>query len=195
MWKNTPEWDEYFLQGQRLYETGVRKEQRALSFAKPMAIFKAPISLAKCAADLDWLLCQKASSQAAPKKKVLSSLLKSLPCLIPIFRERATVKYAKDVFANAVTQIKEIPRRLRIMPNIKPEIMTEQEEPLLILADYLAGYHYSRLAYDKEKEKNWVAVLSATTPMVRRLPLDCQYILDEPFREKYSIPSHAFDQI
>lgn len=193
VWKNTPEWDEYFLQGQRLYETGVRKEQRALSFAKPMAIFKVH-QFGKVCGDLIGFFARK-HRHRLPQKESPIQPIEVTAVFDSDIQGASNRQICKDVFANAVTQIKEIPRRLRIMPNIKPEIMTEQEEPLLILADYLAGYHYSRLAYDKEKEKNWVAVLSATTPMVKRLPLDCQYILDEPFREKYSIPSHAFDQI
>ena len=49
----------------------------------------------------------------------------------------------KNVFPKLEREMKQTRERLRISPKIKLEIKTEQEEPLLLLADYLAGYYYS----------------------------------------------------
>jgi len=40
VWKNTPEWDQYFIEGERLYDIEITKYQRPMPYAKPMANFK-----------------------------------------------------------------------------------------------------------------------------------------------------------
>lgn len=40
IWKNTPEWDRYFEDGQKLYEKCVKNAQEAAPYAKPMNTFK-----------------------------------------------------------------------------------------------------------------------------------------------------------
>jgi len=75
---------------------------------------------------------------------------------------------------------------LKISPIFEVEIKTEQEEPLLLLPDYLAGYHYSRAAYGStQQEDTWTDLLASVIPMIAKLPKDCNWVTEERFSEKY----------
>jgi hypothetical protein len=102
----------------------------------------------------------------------------------------------KEIFDKASPEIKRTPKHFRISPKVRAEIMTEQEEPLLILPDYLAGYHYSRVAYQTQTEPAWMNLLAAVKPMLERVPGNCHRVNEEAFREaEYFLPPHVFDDM
>jgi len=107
----------------------------------------------------------------------------------------ANQRVCKNVFAQIEGSLTQTQKYLRLRPKIKVDIKTEQEDPLLLLADHLAGYHYSRRAYDSQKEGEWQDLLEAVEPLVGKLPPNCYQITEEPFRERYLLSSATFDRI
>ena len=140
---------EYFSEGRRLYEIAVRRTQRAVPFAKPMATFKLHQFGITCG-DLVGFFARR-NRHRLPGKAQPIQPFNVTAVFDSDIQGHANQQVCKDVFDRAMPEIKRTPRHLRISPPIRAEIKTEQEEPLLLLADYLAGYHYSRvgLSYSK----------------------------------------------
>jgi hypothetical protein len=107
----------------------------------------------------------------------------------------ANQQICKDVFARAVPEMKRTPKHLRISPRLKVEIRTEEEEPLLLLADYLAGYHYSRVAYEAQKDSDWTSLVEAVRPILSKVPINCHHVSEEDFQEEYFLPANVFDDL
>jgi hypothetical protein len=106
----------------------------------------------------------------------------------------ANQRVCKNVFALIEGSLTQTQKHLRIRPKIEVDITTEQDEPLLLLPDHLAGYHYSRGAWAKE-EGGWQELLGAVELLVHKWPSSCCRIFEEPFRERYLISSATFDRI
>lgn len=191
--KNTPEWDTYFVEGRRLYEIAIRKAQRSVPFAKPMATFKLH-QLAILCGDLIGFFANRNRHRIPHKDSPIQPFAVTAVFDSDIHGE-INQHVFKDVFARADPELKRTHAHLRISPRIKAEIKTEQEEPLLLLADYLAGYHYSRAAYQAQQEKNWMDIMTAVRPMVEKMPAGCQRVMEIRFREKYFIGPNTFDDL
>lgn len=193
VWKNTPEWDQYFIEGQCLYEKAVQKAQKPMPYAKPMATFKLHQFGCVCA-DLIGFFAKR-HLHRLPKKYSPIQPVEVTAVFDSDIQGETNQRVCKIVFAQVEQEMKQTRKQLRISPNIKSEIKTEQEEPLLLLADYLAGYHYSRLAYKSQQENDWIKLLTAVRPMVNKLPTHCHRVTEEQFGEEYLLTPQSFDGI
>jgi hypothetical protein len=191
VWKHTDEWDRYFAEGRRLYEQSVRITQRAVPFAKPMATFKLHQFGITCG-DLIGFFARR-NRHRLPSREEPIQPFEITAVFDSDIQGQANQQVCKDVFARAVPEMKRTPKHLRISPRLKVEIKTEQEEPLLFLADYLAGYHYSRMAYQTQKESDWTSLLKAVEPLVSKVPITCHHVSEEDFRQDYFLPADVFD--
>jgi len=193
VWKNTPEWDAYFVEGQRLYQIAIRKAQRSVSFAKPMATFKLH-QLGILCGDLIGFFADRNRRRIPHKDSPIQPFAVTAVFDSDIHGE-ANQQVFKAVFDRVDPELKRTHAHFRICPRIKAEIKTEQEEPLLLLADYLAGYHYSRVAYKAQQQNDWMDLLTAVRRMVEKIPVGCQRLKEIQFREKYFIGPKTFDDL
>ncbi len=191
--KNTPEWDQYFIEGQRLYKKGVQESQQRMPYAKPMATFKLH-QFGNLCGELLGFFCFRHRHRLPQKHSPIQPVEITAVFDSDIHGE-TNQRVCKKVFSEVEHEMKQTREHLRINPNIKAEIKTEQEEPLLLLPDYLAGYHYSRVAYDGQQENDWASLVTAVKPMVDRLPSDCHRVKEEPFTEKYLLDPRTFDGV
>lgn len=194
VWKNTAEWDQYFAEGLRLYDLAVKAAQRAAPFAKPMATFKLHQFCITCGELIGFYA--KRNRHRVPDENHPIQPIDVTAVFDSDIHGEANQAICKEIFDKALPETKRTPKHFRISPRVKAEIMTEQEEPLLILPDYLAGYHYSRVAYQTQTEPAWTHLLAAVKPMVDRIPSNRNRVSEEPFREaEYFVPPHVFDDM
>lgn len=193
VWKDTDEWDRYFAEGQRLYEKGVRLAQRASPFAKPMATFKLHQIAITSKALLDFFA--KRNRHRLPHREEPIQPLKVTIVVDSDIQGEDNLQVCTDIFERADPEIHRRPEQIRISPRYKIEIKTEQDEPLLLLADYLAGYHYSRVAYQTQKDPFWTSRLEGINSLVSKVPINCHHVTEEDFREEYFLPADVFDDL
>lgn len=74
-----------------------------------------------------------------------------------------------------------------------PSISTEQNEPLLLLPDHLAGFYYSKKMYGKGLENNRENILDALEPILDKWPSECFRVFEYHFGEKYLLHHEVFD--
>ena len=185
IWKNTAEWDRYFEDGQRLYEKGVKRAQEAIPYAKPMNTFKLH-QFGLVSADLLGFYAQRHRNRLPKKNAPVQSIL-----VTDVFdsdiQGQTNQDVCKDVFAQIQGSLPQTEKHLRIRPEFKVTIKTEEEEPLLFLPDHLAGYYYSRKAYDAQEQEGWGSLLAAVEPLIVGLPPNCYHIAESSFRDEYPL--------
>ena len=107
----------------------------------------------------------------------------------------ANQKVCQNVFEGLEGDLPQTVQATRVEPHFKISITTEQEEPLLLLPDHVAGYIYSRKAYGVTGENARGGLLTAVKPLVELIPKSCFKTLEEHFREEYLLPSTTFDSV
>lgn len=193
IWKNTPEWDRYFEDGNQLYEKCVKNAQEAAPYAKPMNTFKlhqfglasADLLGVYLARNSHWLPRKDGPVQRIVVKAVFDSDIQG----------EANQKVCQNVFEGLEGDLPQTVQATRVEPHFKISITTEQEEPLLLLPDHVAGYIYSRKAYGVTGENARGGLLTAVEPLVELIPKSCFKTLEEHFREEYLLPSTTFDSV
>ena len=193
IWKDTPEWDRYFSDGNKLYEKGVKNAQEAMPYAKPMNTFKLH-QFGLASAELlgfylrqhpQWLLSKDGPVQPITVTGVFDSDIQG----------QTNQRIFQNVFEGLEGELPQTVQATRIQPYFKVSINTEQEEPLLLLPDHIAGYFYSRSAYGITGENERGNLLAAVEPLIEQFPKYCYKIMEEKFQEEYLLPSTTFDHV
>ena len=140
IWKNTDEWDRYFEEGQRLYQKAARLVNRSVPFAKPMATFKVHQFAITCK-ELIHLYARR-NSHKTPVGDEPIQPFQVTAVFDSDIQGHTNQEICKEIFNGSVAEIMQKRSSWRIRPQFNVEIKTEDEEPLLFLADYTAGYHY-----------------------------------------------------
>lgn len=164
-----------------------------MPYAKPMATFKLH-QFGNLCGDLIGFFAKRHRNRL-PKRDGPIQPVEVTPVFDSDIQGETNQRVCKNVLAGVEARMIGTRKHLRISPNIKAEIKTEEEEPLLLLADYLAGYHYSRVAYAAQQENDWMDLLTAVRPMVSKLPTGCHRVTEEPFRETYLLTTDTVNRI
>ena len=99
----------------------------------------------------------------------------------------------RDVLNGIQGNLPQTIQATRIKPLFDALIKTEEEEPLLMLPDYIAGYLYSRKAYGLTVGNDKTNLLTAVEALYEQIPKGCYHQREEQFREKYLLPPSTFD--
>lgn len=193
IWKDTPEWDRYFTAGQQLYDKGVKSAQEPMSYAKPMNTFKLHQFGLVSAELLGFYLRQHRNR--LPTKGMPDQQITVTGIFDSDIQGQTNQEMCQKVFAGIQGGLPNTVQATRVKPDFNVSIKTEQEEPLLLLADHIAGYFYSRGAYGLPEENNWGGFLSAIEPLVEKVPACCRKIIEEHFQDEYLLPSTTFDHV
>jgi hypothetical protein len=76
-----------------------------------------------------------------------------------------------------------------------PSISKEQDEPLLLLPDHLAGFYYSQKAYGKGTENDRKDFLQAAEALIAKWRPDCVLVSEYQFGEDYLLHRGVFDHV
>ena len=74
-------------------------------------------------------------------------------------------------------------------------LKTEQEEPLLYLADHLAGLFYSRRAYGTTLENDRTDLIRAAESVITKWPTTCLRLRENAFDDNYLLEDSVFDHV
>lgn len=192
IWKDTEKWDLYHKDGQTIYDTGVKNAQQAMSYAKPMNTLKLQL-FGTVMADLYGLILHQNKYRIRQKSNSLRSVMVKLVFDSDISGE-TNQKIFKDVM-KGVDELPETEKATGIRATFSPSICTEQDEPLLLLADHVAGFYYSQRAYGKGLENDRKDILHALEPLIEKWPQECFRIKEYPFEEEYLLPQEVFDHV
>ena len=146
IWKSSVEWEAYHQDGQRIYAKGVQKAQEAISFAKPINTLKLHL-FGIAAADLFGYVARLNRNRLPRKDTAFQRVT-----VTGVFDSDIQGETNQAIAKNVIEGVSELPMtetatRLRV--TFKTMIQTEQEEPLLLLADHLAGFHYSKKCMER----------------------------------------------
>lgn len=193
IWKNTPEWDSYFEAGERLYQKAVKNAQEAAPYAKPMATFKLHQFGLASAELLGFYLKRHPRNRPQWNESIQSITVKT------VHDSDIQGEVNQEVFLNVLNGIQgDLPQTVqetRIKPIFDALIKTEEEEPLLLLPDFVAGYHYSLKAYGRDIGNEKSERITAVQTLYEKIPNDCYYMREEQFGDKYLLPETTFDHV
>ena len=191
--KNTPEWDRYFEDGQKLYDKCVKNAQEAASYAKPMNTFKLH-QFGLASADLLGVYLGRHTHWLPRSDRPIQRISVNVVFDSDIHGE-TNRKICQNVFEGLEGDLPETVQATRIEPHFKVSISTEQAEPLLLLPDHMAGYLYSRKTYGVSDENVRRDLLTAVEPLFTQVPLPCYKIIEQNFQEEYLLPPTTFDHV
>lgn len=193
IWKNTPEWDRYFEDGNTLYEKCVKNAQEAAPYAKPMNTFKLH-HFGLSSADFLGLYLGRHPLMLPPNNRPVQRITVNAVFDSDIQGE-TNQKICQDVFAGLEGGFHRTIQATRIEPHFKVSITTEQAEPLLLLPDHVAGYLYSTKAYGLSDQNVRRDFLNAVKPFFEQIPPLCYKVIEQAFREAYLLPPTTFDHV
>lgn len=190
--KTQPKWDEYWRAGERLYQTGVSRAQEAMQYAKPAVTLKFHL-YGIAIARLTGLHLRRY------RKILLSNDAKPLTIQVNAICDsdiqgEASQKVFQWIFEN-MGDLKQLREGANVIPTIKVDLKTEEEIPLLLLPDFLAGYNYSREAYGVGNENNWNELLTTIEPIHSQWPGHSIVSDEMSFDLDYLIPEDTFDHV
>ncbi|MDE3051314.1 MAG: hypothetical protein KGJ48_15615, partial [Nitrospirota bacterium] len=190
IWKDTEKWDLYHQNGQAIYDKGVKNAQEPMTYAKPMATLKLHL-LGIVLADLYGHILH----QNKYRLKLKSNDLRSIT-VNGIFDSDIQGEKNQEIFREVMGGVNELPQTEEatgIRTTFNPSISTEQDEPLLLLPDYMAGFYYSKKMYGKGQENSRGEILHALEPILDKWPSECFRVFEYHFGEKYLLHPEVFD--
>lgn len=192
IWKNTPAWERYHKTGQEIYAKGVKNSQEHIPFAKSMATLKIHL-FGDILADLYGHIMGR--NRHLLKKGTLpkQSVTVTAVCDSDVHGE-LNQKIFKDVL-EASNELPKTESETGIRTAFNVVLKTEEEEPLLYLPDHLAGFHYSRTAYEGEGKNDRGSTLDAVVALISKWPPPCLRLREEPFEDEYLLEKSVFDHV
>ncbi len=188
MRKHEPEWSQYWEEGTRL-ETVMNKLQTPAPYAKAGVVLRYHVYCHGIASVTGLYLGRHGAS---PRPKRTQSLKIQAICDSDIQGE-ANLQMFKDIFDKAGTLHRTV-QATGLDLAFDPTVSTEQQEPILMLPDHIAGYIYSRNAYQEEKNnairEQLIGELNALTDSWPSHVLRCE---DYPFKDKFPIDIKAYE--
>ena len=116
-----------------------------MSYAKPMNTLKLHL-FGIVMADLYGLILRQNKYRIRQKSNSLRSVT-----VKGVFDSDIQGETNQEIFKNVMKGVDELPgaeKATGIRTTLSPSICTEQDEPLLLLADHVAGFYYSQRVYD-----------------------------------------------
>lgn len=152
--KTQPKWNKYWNHGERLYQTGVLKAQEAIPYARPSMTLKFhlySLSIANLwAFHIQPYKEKLLAHKGAPFKLKINAI-----CDTDIQGEQSQ-RIFKEIHEN-LGDLPNTRKQLNLIPSVNVSLRTEEEEPLLLLPDFVAGYVYSGAVYgdgrDNERQE------------------------------------------
>lgn len=190
IWKDTEEWDLYHQNGQAIYDKGVKNAQEPMPYAKPMATLKLHL-FGIVLAELYGHILHQNKYRLTPKSNNLRSVT-----VKGIFDFDIQGEKNQEIFRNVMGGVNELPQTEEatgIRTIFSPSISTEQDEPLLLLPDHLAGFYYSKKMYGRDLENSRENILHALEPILNKWPGECFRVFEYHFGEKYLLHPEVFD--
>ena len=190
--KTQPKWDEYLKEGEKLYQTGVTKAQEAVPYAKPLETLRQDL-YARAIGRLTGLHLRHY------KKPLLSSrVVEPFTIQINVICDSDFQGRNKEVFQQIIENMRNLPQTreaFNILPTFDVDIKAEEDEPLLLLPDFLAGYEYSKVTYGEGTENTWHELLMAIKPIYSQWSGHSLVSDQKPYELDYPISQNTFDRV
>jgi hypothetical protein len=192
IWKESPAWDVFQEEGNQIHAKGVINAQEAIPYAKPMSTLKLQLFgrvMAKLWGHILGVNRHRLPSRSTPLESVT---------VTGVFDSDIEGQKNQEIFRTVLEGVDELPRveeETGIRTLFKVSIKTEEEEPLLLLADHLAGYYYSRKVYGVGLDNDRRETLQVVEPIVEKWPSYCYRVIEGPFEEKYCLKPDVFDNV
>ena len=193
IWKTDEAWDTYFNDGQQLYEKGVTRAQEQMQYAKPMNTLKTHM-FGLTASGLAGFYMGRHLPQLSPISNPIRTI-NITTVLDSDIHGQTNQEMCQQVFAGIEGDLPQTVEATRIKPIFRILIKTEQEEPLLHLADYIAGYFYSLKAYGETSSDERASLIKAANQSMSKIPEYCLMLQEEVFKETYLLPKETFDNV
>ncbi len=193
IWKTGVAWEKYFSDGQALYARAVLKAQEPMPYAKPMNTFKTHM-FGMLGSGLLGMYMGRNLNRLSRKRKQIRSI-QITQVLDTDIQGETNQELCREVFAGIEGDLPITIGATGIKPIFKVLLKSEQEEPLLLLADHVAGYFYSQKAYGESEENIQTPILRAAKEGLLKIPDRCMMIVEDEFREEYILPPYTFDHI
>ena len=190
IWKTGPAWDRYHQAGQLIYEKGAKKAQEAIPYAKPMATLKIHL-FGNIMADLYGHMLGH-NRHLFPKKNGSLQTVRVTAVIDSDVHGEVNQRVFKDVL-EGVNDLPNTEGETRIKTEFSIVLKTEQEEPLLYLADHLAGLFYSRRAYGTTSENDRIDLIRAAESVISKWPTTCLRLRENVFDDNYLLEDSVFD--
>lgn len=192
IWKTGPAWERYHQTGQVIYEKGAKKAQEAIPYAKPMATLKIHL-FGDIMADLYGHMLGR-NRHLFPKMKVPPRNVR----VTAVIDSDVHGEVNQRVFKNVMESANDLPKtehETGIRTEFNVCLKTEQEEPLLYLADHLAGLFYSMRAYGVTSGNGRTSIIRAAEGAISKWPTTCFKVREGPFDDNYLLEDSVFDQV
>ena len=192
IWKDTEKWDLYHQTGQAIYDKGVKNAQEAMTYAKPMATLKLHL-FGIVLADLYGHILHQNKYRLKPKSNGLRSVT-----VTGVFDSDIQGDKNQEIFRRIMGGVTDLPKTEKatgIRTTFSPFISTEQDEPLLLLPDHLAGFYYSKKMYGKGLENSRKDLLHVLEPILEKWPSECFRVFEYHFGEEYLLDPEVFDYV
>jgi hypothetical protein len=190
--KNSAEWNKYWEIGDEIYEKGVKKAQEAMPYAKPATTLKFHLYV-KVSGRLLGFHLRRHANRLPQKAQWLQKLKITTVCDSDVQGE-TNIRVFRRIFED-VGGLPKTETATNLKPIFELFLKTEQEEPLLILPDHLAGFIYSSDAYGQEVTNNSNNLLQAIKPILSTWPRYALDIGEETFKEEYPINLDVFNHV
>jgi hypothetical protein len=177
----------------KLFTTkGVKNAQEAMTYAKPMNTLKLHL-FGIVMADLYGLILHQNKHRIHRKSNDLQSVT-----VKGVFDSDIQGEKNQEIFRDVMEGVKELPlteEATGIRTAFSPSITTEQDEPLLLLPDHLAGFYYSDKVYGKGLENDRKDILHALEPILDKWPPERYRVNEYQFGEGYLLHPEVFDHV
>lgn len=163
-----------------------------MTYAKPMNTLKLHL-FGIVMAELYGLILHQNRYRIQPKMNDLHSVT-----VKGIFDSDVQGEKNQEIFKNVMGGVNELPlteEATGIHTIFSPSISTEQDEPLLLLPDHLAGFYYSQKAYGKDLGNDRKDILYAIEPIIDKWPSECFRVNEYQFGEDYLLHPEVFDHV
>lgn len=186
--KHEPEWTRYWTMGDRL-------EVASRAFPQPMPYATASVTLKYhiyCHVIGDVLgVYLSRHRRILPPKGQVQQLQVQAVCDSDIHGEE-NLKVFRNIFKN-MGDFPQTREATGIVPTTNAEVMTEQDEPLLMLPDHLAGYIHSKEAYGQGPENDWAELIKKVGYVINRWPSSFLSVGIYEFVHEFPIPVTDFE--
>lgn len=191
--KTNPCWENYWREGERIYQVGVTRAQEKIPYGKASANLKLHLYSTEGARVYSYYFGSHHQYMAVNRPD--ETHFQRITLLIDTdIQGELTQSVFRGVFEN-FGELSNVKERLNLVPLIKLKFFTEEEENILILADFLAGYHYSIQAYGVGQQNGWGELLRSVKPIMENYPSYAIFHHLFEFQECYPLPPDTFNYV
>lgn len=191
--KSNPCWGKYWEEGEKIYQTGITNAQESMPYAKPSMNLKFNLYSNEAARLWGYYIrsCYPKMASHRPDKTHFQNVSVVIDTDIDGASNQAVIKKVFD----ATTEMPRVKDLLNLKLEHSLQLKTEEEEPILLIPDFLAGYTYSAEAYGINQNNSWGDLLRSITPLMKKYSSSRIFKEKLDFNEQYPLPSHTFEDI